>query len=139
MDYSVDVHRVEAVIKSGVTLQYDGHAMIDADGYADLPDGAAATDMAAGVVVEASGSGLSTDLVGDGSKKVTIRGSIDKQVAVTGATGIANVGDLVYTTAVNTHTLTPTTAPATGYVKQHVSSTTCIVHFFSLLESMLKA
>lgn len=59
-------------------------------------------------------------------------GLIHKNVAVTGASAISDQGAAVYATDENTFTLTPTTnIGSIGWVKRHVSGTTCDVQTFT--------
>lgn len=59
--------------------------------------------------------------------KVWEKGKI--QIAVTGVTGVGDVGESVYATDDDTFTLTPSGATAIGKVSRHVSGTTCVVEF----------
>ena len=83
-------------------------------------------------------AGVATQTVlGDGTLECTvdISGKTLARVAVTGVTGLANVGDLVYVTDDDTLTLTATTnIQAVGVVVRWHSSTTCDVALFAMHE-----
>ena len=51
------------------------------------------------------------------------------QIAVTGVTGVGDVGETVYATDDDTFTLTASGGSAIGKVARHVSGTTCVVEF----------
>jgi len=64
-----------------------------------------------------------------GDKKVDLieRGEIE--IPVTGATGIADVGDTVYASDGDTFTKVATSNSSIGKIKRYVSGTTCVVEF----------
>jgi hypothetical protein len=61
--------------------------------------------------------------------QVRTRGKV--KLTVVGATGIVDVGKLVYFTDDNVFTLTATGGQLFGKVSRHISSTTCMVYFES--------
>lgn len=67
-----------------------------------------------------------------GDKRVRLRQQGSVELAVTGATGVGDVGSAVYASDDATFTLTATSNTLIGIVRRWVSSTTCIVRFDAL-------
>ena len=69
----------------------------------------------------------SAGAAGDINVLVKTRGEI--VLAVTGVTGVGDVGETVYASDDDTFTLASTSNTAIGKIMRHVSSTTCVVYF----------
>lgn len=72
----------------------------------------------------------STGAAGDKSVRVRVRGQI--VLAVTGVTGVGDVGEVVYASDDDTFTLTSTSNTAVGKVARYISGTTVVVAFEAL-------
>ncbi len=101
-------------------LIYDGALVGLNAGYArNLVKGDSFLGIAAERCDNASGSA--------GDKKALVEAGLEIKVAVTGASGAANVGAPVYASDSNTFTLTAADNNLVGSVAEHVSGTTCWV------------
>lgn len=69
----------------------------------------------------------SAGAAGDINVLVKTRGEI--VLAVTGVTGVGDVGETVYASDDDTFTLASTSNTAIGKVMRHISSTSCVVYF----------
>lgn len=63
-----------------------------------------------------------------------VENNIDVEDDVTGVTGVADYGKLVYATADDTLTLTAAGGSLVGIIRQHVTGTTCMIHLFTEAE-----
>jgi len=73
---------------------------------------------------------------GDINVRSRVRGLIE--MPVTGATGVGDVGSIVYAADDDTLTLTAGSNTLIGWVHRYVSSTTCVVRF-DVYEALAKA
>ncbi len=64
-----------------------------------------------------------------GAKRVKTRTEGMVELAVVGATGVADIGELVYASDDDTFTLTSTSNSRIGRIIDHVSGTTCLVAY----------
>lgn len=141
---SIDINRLETVIKNSEALMQNALAAIDVStGLAEFADDLKNL-FPIGMVIN-SWDGIADNLTGDGStKKVVTRSGIllvgsdgnNDGVSVTGATAITDFGKLVYPSDGHTLTLTrPTCALPVGYVVKWISSTYCYVYLWGTSET----
>lgn len=144
--YSIDVNRLETVIKNSEALVQNALAAIDVStGLEEFMDDAKNL-FPIGLVIN-SWDGIADNLTGDGSTKkavtrsgILLVGSDGKNdgVSVTGATAITDFGKLVYATDGQTLTLTrPSCGLPVGFVVKWISSTYCYVYLWGTVESFL--
>lgn len=88
--------------------------------------------------LRAPSTGIMADLTGDGStKKAVVRGKTRVQWAVTGASGVADVGKAVYASDGQTLTLTvPSAGLPIGMITKYISGTTCEIYLFDYEQSI---
>lgn len=135
-------NRMEATIKSAEVLVVGGlSSVVYGTGKVENGDDTAAlipTGYVLGSTVgDNSTAGLTGNATGD-QKVMTSAARMLKDVTVTGVATIADLFKLVYATDNQTLTLTaPTVGLPIGYVKEHVSTTTCHVQLFTLSESLM--
>ena len=136
--FEVDPHRNELVIKNAEPLVIGGLAALDfSTGKVEFADDAASLIPCG--EVEKPYDGLVDHLTGNSAYnyKAIVRGNIVKKMTVTGAAAISDIGKLVYATDGQTATLTrPTTGLPIGFIVDWISSTTCKVFLFSLVQSL---
>ena len=126
-------------IKSAEALVIGGHAALNrSTGKMEFADDAA--NLIPMGIITTQLHGDNTNLTGNaaGDYSAVARGGIVAQVAVTGASAITDAGKFVYATDGQTYTLTSPADDSVPYgiVMRWVSSTTCDVYFFGLIEAI---
>lgn len=124
---------LQFIIADGETIAINRPVGLNASGYVQNME----TGLTCVGIAKAPSDGNYNHLTGSSTYlyKVTVQGAIvEKNLTVTGVTGITDVKKPFYATDNQTFTLTPagdTDVPA-GYVREHVSGTTCDVYWNSL-------
>lgn len=134
--FKTDKQRHDFVIKTSEALVPNGYAAIDqTTQLVEFGDDASKL-VPAGIVVGQK-YGDNTALTGDGTVAATVRGGIIiPSVAVTGASSAADLLKFVYFTDGATLSITqPSAGVPAGRIVKWISSTTCDVYLFDLIES----
>jgi len=105
------------------TKIYEG-AIVGNAGAGYMKEGAATNEFVGFAVKQADNSSGAS---GDIDVRVRQQGTV--KIAVTGVTGVTNVGALVYAKGANALSLTAGTDKAIGKVVRYISGTTCMVRF----------
>ena len=135
VNWSLYDGRTDALITTSEALVPGGYVGIDTTA-GTMEFCADSADITPCGIVVGNTRGLNTLLTGDGASRAVSRGGIVlKEVAVTGASAITDVGDLVYASDGQTLTKTASNMNPFGRIVKWYSSTTCDVYVFTYEEA----